>query len=206
LPAPDLVVVGASAGGVEALIRVVGELPGDFDAAVLVVLHLTPNASSNLPAILARAGRLPAAHARDGEPIRPGQILVAPPDRHLVVRDGRAHLSSGPAENLQRPAVNVLFRSAAMNWDGRTVGIVLSGALDDGADGLRAIAMAGGLAIVQDPADALVPSMPMEALEAAEVDHVLPADEIGRQLPELMRAPVRPAAESSTSSTASPPG
>ena len=189
MPDRDLVVVGASAGGVEALIRLVSGLPRDFGAAVLVVLHLTPNASSNLPAILARAGRLPAAHARDGEPIQAGRILVAPPDRHLLVRDGHARLSSGPSENLHRPAVDVLFRSAAVNRDGRTVGVVLSGALDDGADGLRTIAMAGGLAVVQDPADALVPSMPMSALEAANVDHVLPADEIGRQLPDLLREP-----------------
>jgi two-component system chemotaxis response regulator CheB len=189
VPDRDLVVVGASAGGVEALIRVVREFPADLDAAVLVVLHMTPNASSNLPAILARAGPLPASHARDGEPLERGRILVAPPDRHLLVRDGHARLSSGPSENLHRPAVDVLFRSAAINRDGRTVGIVLSGALDDGADGLRTIAMAGGLAIVQDPADALIPSMPLSALEAAGVEHVLPADQIGRQLPELLRAP-----------------
>jgi two-component system, chemotaxis family, protein-glutamate methylesterase/glutaminase len=188
VPNRDLVVVGASAGGVEALIRLVGELPPDFGAAVLVVLHLTPDASSNLPAILARAGRLPAAQARDGEPIRPGRIFVAPPDHHLLVRDGRVRLSRAPSENLHRPAVDVLFRSAAMNLDGRTVGVVLSGALDDGADGLRAIAMAGGLAIVQDPGDALVPSMPMSALEAGPVDHILPAHEIGRRLPALLRA------------------
>jgi two-component system chemotaxis response regulator CheB len=182
------VVVGASAGGVEALTRFVHELPADFEAAVLVVLHLTPTASSNLPAILTRAGRLPAAHARDGEAIEPGRILVAPPDRHLLVHDGRVRLSSGPSENLHRPAVDVLFRSAAVNRDGRTVGVVLSGALDDGAEGLRSIAMAGGLTIVQDPADAIIPSMPMHALEAAAVDRVLPADEIGRQLPQLLRA------------------
>jgi two-component system chemotaxis response regulator CheB len=183
------VVVGASAGGVEALTRFVRELPADFEAAVLVVLHLKPTAASNLPAILARAGRLPAAHAQDGEAIEPGRILVAPPDRHLLVHEGRVQLSSGPSENFHRPAVDVLFRSAALNRDGRTVGVVLSGALDDGADGLRSIARAGGLTIVQDPADAIIPSMPMHALEAAPVDRVLPADEIGRQLPQLLRAP-----------------
>ena len=191
MPDRDLVVVGASAGGVEALIRVVGGLPDDFKAAVLVVLHVTPDAASNLPAILTRAGRLPAAHARDGEPIRPGHILVAPPDRHLLVRNGHVRLSSGPSENLHRPAVDVLFRSAAVNHDGRTIGVVLSGALDDGADGLRTIAMAGGLTVVQDPADALIPSMPTNAMEAAHVDRVLPADEIGRQLPDLLHAPHR---------------
>jgi two-component system chemotaxis response regulator CheB len=185
----DLVVVGASAGGVEALIRVVSELPADLPAAILVVLHVPADSSSNLPAILARAGPLPTAHARDGEPIEPGRILIAPPDRHLLVQDGRVRLSSGPFENLHRPAVDVLFRSAAINRDGRTIGVVLSGALDDGADGLRTIAMAGGLAVVQDPGDAVIPSMPRSAIEAARVDHVLPADEIGRRLPELLQTP-----------------
>jgi two-component system, chemotaxis family, protein-glutamate methylesterase/glutaminase len=185
----DLVVVGASAGGVEALIRVVSELPSDFPAAMLVVLHVPADTPSNLPAILGRVGRLPAAHARDDEPIEPGRILVAPPDWHLLVQDGRVRLSSGPFENLNRPAVDVLFRSAAINRDGRTIGVVLSGALDDGAAGLRTIALAGGLAVVQDPGDALIPSMPRSALEAARVDHVLPADEIGRKLPELLGTP-----------------
>jgi two-component system chemotaxis response regulator CheB len=186
----DLVVVGASAGGVEALIRVVSELPSNFPAAILVVLHTPADAPSNLPAILGRAGPLRSAHARDDEPIEPGRILVAPPDRHLLVHDGRVRLSSGPFENLHRPAVDVLFRSAAINRDGCTVGVVLSGALDDGAAGLRTIALAGGLAVVQDPGDALFPSMPRSAIEAARVDHVLPADEIGRKLPELLGAPV----------------
>jgi two-component system, chemotaxis family, protein-glutamate methylesterase/glutaminase len=185
----DLVVVGASAGGVEALIRVVSQLPPTFPAAMLVVLHTPAKTPSNLPAILARAGPLPTAHARDGEPIEPGRILVAPPDRHLIVQDGHVRLSSGPFENLHRPAVDVLFRSAAINRDGRTVGVVLSGALDDGADGLRTIALAGGLAVVQDPDDALIPSMPTSAMVATHVDHVLPADEIGRRLPELLGTP-----------------
>jgi two-component system, chemotaxis family, protein-glutamate methylesterase/glutaminase len=185
----DLVVVGASAGGVEALIRVVSELPADFRAAMLVVLHVPADTPSNLPAILGRAGRLPTAHASDNDAIEPGRILVAPPDRHLLVHDGRVRLSKGPYENLHRPAVDVLFRSAAVNRDGRTIGVVLSGALDDGADGLRTIALAGGLAVVQDPTDALIPSMPRSAIDAARVDLVLPADEIGRKLPELLAAP-----------------
>jgi two-component system, chemotaxis family, protein-glutamate methylesterase/glutaminase len=174
---------------VEALMRLVRELPGDFAAAVLVVLHIAPDAESNLPAILQRTGPLPASHARDGEPIEPGRIVVAPPDRHLLVRDGRIVVASGPHENSLRPAVDVLFRSAAVSRDGRTIGVVLSGALDDGASGLRTIAMAGGISVVQDPADALIPSMPLHAMEATPVDHVLTADEIGRQLPNLLQAP-----------------
>jgi two-component system, chemotaxis family, protein-glutamate methylesterase/glutaminase len=189
VPNRDLVVVGASAGGVEALIRLVRELPPDLPAAVLVVLHMPPDGMSNLGPILSRAGHLPARQARDGDEIEPGRILVARPDHHLLVRDGRVVLSRGPHENLQRPAIDPLFRSAALNADGRTVGVVLSGALDDGAAGLQTIAQAGGLTVVQDPSDALVPSMPTSAMELVDVDEVLSADDIGRHLPELLRAP-----------------
>ena len=189
MPNRDLVVVGASAGGVEALIRLVRELPGDLPAAVLVVLHMPPDGMSNLGPILSRAGRLPARQAQDNDTIRAGHILVARPDHHLLVRDGKVRLTRGPHENLQRPAIDPLFRSAALGRDGRTIGVVLSGALDDGASGLRTIAAAGGLTVVQDPSDALVPSMPTSAMEMVDVDAVLPADEIGRRLPELLGAP-----------------
>lgn len=191
MPSQNLVVVGASAGGVDALIRVVRGFPADLDAAVLVVLHLPPDALSNLPRILGRSGPLPAETAEDGMALQPGRILCAPPDHHLTVRDGHIRVARGPHENLHRPSVDVLFRSAALSSDGSTCGIVLSGALDDGTSGMRAIQRAGGLTIVQDPADALVPGMPESVLEVLTPDHILPADEIGRCLAELLRQPVR---------------
>jgi two-component system, chemotaxis family, protein-glutamate methylesterase/glutaminase len=185
----DLVVIGASTGGVEALMQIARDLPADFRAAVLVVLHVPAEGRSNLPAILARSGPLPASHARDGEPIHGGRIYCAPPDHHLVVRDGHIGLTKGPQENLHRPSVDVLFRSAALARDGRTIGVVLSGALDDGASGLRTIKAAGGIAIVQEPADAVVPGMPTSAMELTKVDHVLSASEIGSLLPRLVAEP-----------------
>ncbi|HEY1341565.1 MAG TPA: chemotaxis protein CheB, partial [Bryobacteraceae bacterium] len=133
---PDIVVVGASSGGVEALQQFAGGLPRDFPAAVFVVLHLLPWAPSLLPDILSRAGPLTAMHAENDQPIEPGRIYVAPPDRHLLVEEDRMALWRGPKENLHRPAVNALFRSAAVAHRERVVGIVMSGALDDGSAGL----------------------------------------------------------------------
>ncbi len=184
----DLVVVGASAGGVDALMRLARGVDPNLPAAVLVVLHVPPDSHSNLPLILSRSGALPASHAVDGQRIEPGRILVAPPDRHLLVDDGRVRVTRGPHENLHRPAVDVLFRSAAIAHGSRTIGVVLSGALDDGAFGLRILAAAGAITVVQDPSDAIVPSMPQSALEAARIDHVLPADAIGQQLSSLLLA------------------
>ena len=186
LPSSDLVVIGASAGGVEALVRLVRELPADLHAGVLVVLHVNPDASSALPTILERSGALPARHAEDGELVIAGQILVAPPDRHLSVDDGRVRVVRGPRENLHRPSVDVLFRSAALSRDGSTTGIVLSGAMDDGTSGMQAIQRLGGRTIVQSPEDAIVWSMPASAIAGVQPDYVLPADEIGRALPRLL--------------------
>jgi two-component system, chemotaxis family, protein-glutamate methylesterase/glutaminase len=186
VPQRDLVVIGASAGGVEALTRLVGELPARLPAAVLVVLHLSPDGPSNLPAILDRVGPLRAAAANEGDRLEQGLILCAPPDHHLTVHDGGVRVRRGPHENLHRPSVDVLFRSAALHRDGRTCGVVLSGALDDGTSGLRAIKRTGGMTIVQDPADALIPSMPLSAIQAVRPDHVLAADVIGRRLGDLV--------------------
>jgi two-component system chemotaxis response regulator CheB len=175
----DMVAVGASAGGVEALRAFVAGLPPDFPGAILVVLHIPRDAPSALPAILSRSGPLPAAHADDGEPVRHGRIYIAPHDRHMLVLDGRVRLTRGPAENGHRPAIDPLFRSVARAAGRRAVGVVLSGSRDDGAAGLASIGAAGGLTMVQEPSDALYPGMPEAALAAVAVDHTLPAAKLG---------------------------
>ncbi|MBV9282741.1 MAG: chemotaxis protein CheB [Chloroflexi bacterium] len=187
MPRRDIIVVGASAGGVEALSSLVAGFPPSLKAAVLVVLHLPPTATSHLPVILNRAGPLPALSAVDGQAIVYGRIYVAPPDYHLLLRPGHIRLTRGPRENGHRPAVDSLFRSAARVYDSRAVGVVLSGTLDDGAVGLLALKMRGGVAVVQRPDDALFSGMPASALEAVEADHVLPVSEIGPLLAELSR-------------------
>src|SRR5262249_14254557 len=146
-----IVVVGASAGGVEALTRLVHDLPGDLPAPILVVLHVAPTGTSVLPAILSRAGKLEAKHAEDGATLTPGCIFVAPPGRHLLVEDGVMRLDAGPKENGHRPAIDPLFRSAAHQIGSEAVGLILSGVLDDGSLGLRSLRSHGGVAIVQDP-------------------------------------------------------
>ena len=188
-PTHDIITIGASSGGVEALMRLVRRLPGDFPAAIFVVLHLSPRAPSHLPQILSKAGPLPARHPADGEPIIAGQIYVAPPDLHLTVEEGRVHLVRGPRENRHRPAVDVLFRSAAQAYGPRVVGVVLTGALDDGTAGLLAIKQRGGIAVVQDPKDALIPGMPESALEFVDVDYRLPLAEIAPLLAQLSAEP-----------------
>ena len=185
----DMVVIGASSGGVEALCRVVRGLPANLDAAVFVVLHMAPDRESALPAILAREAVLPAVQATDGQPIRPGTIYVAAPDRHLIVRPGHMALTAGPTENRVRPSVDALFRSAAVAYPGRTIGVVLTGNLDDGAAGLAAVKRCGGLAIVQDPAEAFARSMPQSALDATDVDHVALLDEMGPLIARLVDEP-----------------
>ncbi len=194
MPNRDILVIGASAGGVQAISLVVEGLPADLKAAVFVVTHIAPHGSSAMPAILSRAGRLPAVHPRDGERIEGGRIYVAPPDHHLVIEDGRVRLSRAPTENGHRPAVDVLFRTASHNHGSRVVGVVLTGNLDDGTAGLAAIKRRGGIAVVQDPAEADYPSMPRSAIENVEIDHVLPLAEIG---PLLGRLALEPAPEPS---------
>ncbi len=181
----DLVVVGASAGGVEALRDLAAGMPADLPAAVLVVLHTGPTVTSRLARILDRSGRLPAEEALDDDRLVPGTIRVARPDHHLVVTDGRVRLSRGPRENFQRPAIDVLFRSAAQARAGRTIGVLLSGLLDDGVDGLLEIRRRGGAAVVQDPDEALYPQLPALAARSVPVDHIAPAAEIGPLLMSL---------------------
>jgi two-component system, chemotaxis family, protein-glutamate methylesterase/glutaminase len=174
----DLVVIGASAGGVETLRRVVSGLPADLPAAVCVVLHLAPSSPSSLARILQRAGSLSCRQAVDGESLRHGEILVAPPDHHLVIEDYRVRLTSGPRENGHRPAVDALFRSAADERGGRVVGVVLSGSQDDGTAGLATIKAHGGLTIVQDPDEAMYDGMPASAIAHVVVDTVVPSGDI----------------------------
>jgi two-component system chemotaxis response regulator CheB len=174
-----VVVIGASAGGVEALSRVVASLPGDLNACVLVVLHIPPTSPSALGPILDRKGPLPARPARDGELLAPGQVLVAPPNRHLVVDDGHVALSVGPRENGHRPAIDVLFRTAAAARGGGVVAVVLSGLLDDGAAGAAAVREEGGVVLVQDPGDAVYPAMPKTVIERIGPDAVGTAEELG---------------------------
>lgn len=184
-----IIVIGASAGGVDALSRVAHGLPADLPAAVFVVLHVAADQTSSLAAILTRHGRLPAHEATDGEAIVSGRIFVAAPDHHLVVERGRVALTTGPAENWVRPAVDVLFRSAAIAYPGRAIGVILSGHLSDGAAGLAAIKDSGGIAVVQDPDEAQADGMPRAALDATDVDHVAAVDDIGALLGRLVARP-----------------
>ena len=181
----NIVVVGASAGGIEAVRTLVGSLPADFPASLFIVLHTSPEAPSMLADILDRSGRLPSLTPDDGERIRPGTIYVAPPDRHLLVEPNRVRVTRGPKENRFRPAIDPLFRSAAQTYGPRVVGVILTGYLDDGTAGLWTVKQLGGTAIVQDPADALVPFMPLNAMTHVEVDYSLPVEEIAPLLVRL---------------------
>jgi two-component system chemotaxis response regulator CheB len=186
----DLVVIGASAGGVNALQEVVAHLPPEFPAAVLVVLHVASSGTSVLPQILSRSGPLPAAFARNGDALQRGQIYVAPADHHMLVHDGHITLTQGPRENGHRPAIDPLFRSAARARGGRTIGVILSGLLDDGASGLRFIKDRGGTVVVQDPEESLFPSMPLAALALTPADKTASAAEIAAALCELIEMPI----------------
>jgi two-component system chemotaxis response regulator CheB len=186
-----IIVIGASAGGVEALQTLVASLPSNFPAAVLVVRHIGPRTCS-LPIVLSRYARLPVRHAVDGELVTQPAILVAPPDRHLMLRDRdplQLTLSRGARENYTRPAIDPLFRSAAEIYGPRVIGVLLTGYLDDGAAGLKAIKACGGIAIAQDPNDAYAPDMPANALLQVAVDYTLPLEAIGQVLTQLASAP-----------------
>jgi two-component system, chemotaxis family, protein-glutamate methylesterase/glutaminase len=183
----DLVVIGSSAGGVDTLKRVVSGLPDNLEASVCIVMHIAPTSPSALARILARSGPLSCRQAADGDPLVQGQILVAPPDRHLVIEDNHVRLTVGPRENGHRPAVDTLFRSAAREGDGRVVGVVLSGNQDDGTAGLAAIKARGGATIVQDPTDALYPGMPASAVANVVVDAVVPSEEIAAAIAAMVK-------------------
>lgn len=188
----DIVVIGASAGGVEALQRLCAGLPADFPAYIFVAQHLSPSARSVLPQLLDRVGPLTARSPEDGEEIARGTIYVATPDHHLLLRPGKVLMRRGPYENRTRPAVNALFRSAAMAYGGRVIGVVLTGLLDDGTDGLIAISAGGGLSVVQDPDEAAWPSMPRNALKRDHVAHVASLAALPALLERLVREEAGP--------------
>jgi two-component system chemotaxis response regulator CheB len=188
----DVVVIGGSAGGVEALRRICEGLPRDFPAAVFAVIHISPTSRSIMPELLSRAGHLPAQHPKDGESISRGNIYVAPPDMHMLLRPGHVILRRGPHENRTRPAIDPLFRSAAVAYRSRVVGVVLSGLLDDGSAGLLAIKACGGLCVVQQPDDAMWPEMPRNALAHDKVDYSLPVADLPDLLNRLVKEPAGP--------------
>lgn len=180
-----LVVIGASAGGIEALRTIIRGLPADFPASVCAVVHMASESPGILDSILNRAGRLPARCVQTWEPLAPGTIYVPRPDHHLLVEPGRLVAGRGPKENRFRPAVDPLFRSAAQTYGPRVIGVILTGSLDDGTAGLWTVKQLGGIAVVQDPADALVPSMPINACAHVQVDHCVPLREIAGLLVRL---------------------
>ena len=181
----DLICIGTSAGGVEALTRIAAGLPGDLPAAVAVVLHLAPDQHSAMPRILSSAGPLRAVHPKNHEPLAAGKIYVAPPDHHMIVDGGRLLLVRGAKENNARPAIDPLFRTAAYGYGPRAIGVVLTGALDDGTAGLLSLKHRGAVTVVQDPEDAFCPDMPRSALEYVKPDHVAKLADIAPLLSKL---------------------
>jgi two-component system chemotaxis response regulator CheB len=189
----DIVVIGASTGGLDALRILLGDLPPDLPASVFVVLHV--GATSHLASILDKVSTLPVTPAESGAFIERARVYVATPGKHLLLHDDHILLRRGPRENHARPAIDPLFRSAAATFGGRVIGVVLSGALSDGTAGLRAIKRCSGLAVVQDPAEAAMPEMPLSALQHVEADHVLPIHGMGALLGMLVRQPAPPSPE-----------
>jgi two-component system chemotaxis response regulator CheB len=187
--ARNVIVVGASAGGVEALTTLFAGLPADLAAAVFVVLHIPPETPSQLAPILGRATRLPVKAGVDREEIVPGQVYVASADRHLTIQDNQIRITRGPRESRARPSVDVLFRSASVACGSRVIGVVLSGALDDGTAGAWAIKDRGGLVLVQDPSEAMHASMPESVIKHVEVDHVGTARQLAEVIAGLVGSP-----------------
>jgi two-component system chemotaxis response regulator CheB len=192
MAAHDIIVIGSSAGGVEALTMLCSHLPKDLPAAIFIAQHVSPTSRSVLPQLLGRAGKLPVSHAVDGATITSGTICVAPPDYHLLLENDQTVLRRGPHENRTRPAIDPLFRSAAIAYGPRVIGVILTGVLDDGTAGLAAIKCCGGLSVVQDPMDAAWPDMPRSALERDHADYVVGLAELPDLLVRLCREPAGP--------------
>lgn len=185
----NIVVVGASAGGVDALQKLFSQFPTDLQASFFVVLHIPPNSSSSLANLIDRASPLKSQTAEDNMPIQPGHIYVAPPDYHLLVKPDCMRLYRGPRENRHRPAIDPLFRSAAVAYRAQTIGVILTGYLDDGTSGLLAIKRCGGIVMVQDPQDADYSDMPNNAISAVEVDYQLPLHKMGKVIQQIAEQP-----------------
>ena len=182
-----MITIGTSAGGTQALKAIIRELPPDFPASIHIVQHLSGEFSSNLTSILARVSQLPIAFARDGELIEPSHIYLAPADYHLLLESDRMRVTRGPRENRMRPAIDPLFRTAAVAYRSYATGVILTGMLDDGTAGLQAIKACGGMAIVQNPDEAAYSSMPRSAVSNVNVDRVLPLQDIVGVLKERVR-------------------
>jgi two-component system, chemotaxis family, protein-glutamate methylesterase/glutaminase len=187
----DVIVIGASAGGVQALTRLIGNLSPTINAAIFIVLHVPADKPSSLPKILQRVSDFPCSHAVEGETIQHGKIYIAPPDFHLLVKMGHVHVVRGPQENRFRPAIDALFRSAALAYGPAVLGVLLTGALDDGTVGAQDIKSRGGLTIVQDPEEAEFPFMPRNASKYVEVDHCVKLSEMAALLLRLSNEPAR---------------
>ncbi|HEY7352989.1 MAG TPA: chemotaxis protein CheB [Terriglobales bacterium] len=186
MPRRDIIVIGASVGGISVLQRILPTLPWDLPASIFIVVHTTEESPGLLPEILNRSSKLPVLHAVHNAPVLPARIYIAPGgNRHMLLDRGRLRLEPGPRENRNRPSIDVLFRSASFAYGSRVIGVVLSGNLDDGSAGLADIKRRGGMAVVQDPDDADAPSMPNQAIESAKVDFILPAQKIGPKLVEI---------------------
>jgi two-component system chemotaxis response regulator CheB len=189
VPGHEIIVIGASAGGVETLVQLIHALPANLPASVFIVLHIPAHSTSMLPQILSRAGVLPVVQPVDYQKIEARHVYVAPPDHHLLIEQGHMRVVRGPRENRHRPAIDPLFRSAAVAYASQVIGVVLTGALDDGTNGLRAIKQRGGIAVVQDPEEALFPDMPKSALAHVAVDYCMTIAHMGPLLGDLVRVP-----------------
>jgi two-component system chemotaxis response regulator CheB len=187
---PNIIVIGASMGGFQALRQIISELPEDLTASIFIVLHIPSDHESLLTELYARNSKLPVVSAKDKDLIKPGHIYIAVPDYHLQFDGNHIHLDHGPKHNFHRPAVDTLFISAAKEFGPRVVGVVLSGALDDGTAGLMEVKRHGGVSIIQDPKDAVNPSMPQSARDCVPIDHCVPISEMAALLAKVSGHPI----------------